>query len=235
MDDRNERRLFVLRRTAKEVRSYNVQMKILRAAAILIAILLIVLFIISALYMRTGSFTVSLKKDQMNKYGLSLSESRDMRYKTSHLNAEIAEDITNISVESLPDNLDMIDGTHNGENYIAYTFYLENTGQQELSYEYTLAISNITNSLDEAVRIRLYENGVPETYAKTASDGSGAEPNTKEFYSANAAAKERFDNFKPGDITRYTVVIWLEGDDPDCIDWLIGGRLRVEMIMNVVH
>lgn len=235
MNDNNERRLNVLRRTAKEVRNYKVSMKILKTAAILLLLFLSVLFIAAALYERTGSFTVNLNKEQMNRYGLSLSESRDMRYMTSHLDADILEEITNISGDSLPDNLDMIDGTHNGDNYIAYTFYLQNTGDLDVSYEYTLAVSNITNSLDEAIRIRLYENGTPVTYAKTASDGSGPEPGTTEFYSATAAVRKRVDNFQPGDITRYTVVIWLEGDDPDCIDWLIGGKIRMEMIMDVVH
>ena len=34
---------------------------------------------------------------------------------------------------------------------------------------------------------------------------------------------------KPGTIHKYTVVIWLEGDDPDTTDELIGGHLGVEM------
>lgn len=235
MDDKNEARVNILRRTAKEVRNYKVTVKILKTGMILLLIFLSVLFIAAALYKRTGSFTVSLNKDHMNRYGLSLSETRDMRYKTSHLNADIVKEITNISGSALPDNLDKIDGTHNGMNYIAYTFYLENTGDLDVSYEYTVTISNITNALDEAIRIRLYENGVPETYAKTASDGSGAEPDTTEFYSATAAVRKRVNGFKQGDINRYTIVIWLEGNDPDCVDWLIGGQIQMEMIMNVVH
>ena len=33
----------------------------------------------------------------------------------------------------------------------------------------------------------------------------------------------------PGDVHKYTVVIWLEGDDPDCTDELIGGHVGVNM------
>lgn len=32
-----------------------------------------------------------------------------------------------------------------------------------------------------------------------------------------------------GDIHRYTVILWLEGDDPDCTDDLIGGNLGMDM------
>ena len=47
--------------------------------------------------------------------------------------------------------------------------------------------------------------------------------------------KDRIDAFEPGEITKFTVVIWIEGNDPDCIDWLIGGKLKVDMVMTVLH
>lgn len=40
---------------------------------------------------------------------------------------------------------------------------------------------------------------------------------------------------KPGTIHKYTVVIWLEGDDPDCTDELIGGHLGVEMNFKLLN
>ncbi len=231
----SENRVNVLRRTAKEVKSYKVQMRILTSALALIVLLLILLYIVAVLYKKTGSFTVSLNKFDMTQYGLTLSESREMTYKTSHLNARIVEEMTNIAGSTIPDNVDMIDGEHNGDNHIAYTFYVQNGGETPVSYEHTLLVSNITKSLDEAIRIKLYKDGEPVLYAKTASDGSGAEPGTTEFYSATEIAKGRVEDFQPGDITKFTVVIWIEGNDPDCIDWLIGGELKVEMDMEVIQ
>ena len=35
----------------------------------------------------------------------------------------------------------------------------------------------------------------------------------------------------PMDVHKYTVVIWLEGDDPDCTDELIGGHIGMQMDM----
>ena len=147
---------------------------------------------------------------------------------------KIDEQITNIAGESIPANVDHIDGKHNGANYIAYTFYLQNAGEVEVSYDYQVAISNVTQSLDEAIRLRLYVDGVPTTYAKTRSDGGGAEPGTVEFYSANVMARGRVDDFAPEKITKFTVVLWIEGNDPDCVDQLIGGKLKVDMMMQVV-
>lgn len=231
----NQKRISILGRTAKEVRNYYVRKKILTTALICLVTMAIMLYGVSALYKKTGSFTISINKYEMTKYGLTLSESRDMSHNNSHLNAKISEKITNIAGETIDKNVDNIDGVHNGDNYIAYTFYLQNAGEIEVSYDYQINITNITQSLDEAIRLRLYVDGVPTTYAKTRSDGGGAEPGTTEFYSSNVVAKGRIDSFEPNETTKFTVVIWIEGNDPDCIDWLIGGQLKIDMIMNVVH
>ena len=39
----------------------------------------------------------------------------------------------------------------------------------------------------------------------------------------------------PGDVHKYTVVIWLEGDDPDCTNALIGGHLGLEMNLSLME
>lgn len=47
----------------------------------------------------------------------------------------------------------------------------------------------------------------------------------KNFVSHNIVTTGTKEDMMPGDIHKYTVVIWLEGDDPDCTDELIGGHL----------
>ncbi len=231
----HERRLSIIRRTANEVRSYKVTMKILSIVLAMLAVVTTVVYGTAVLYKNTGSFTVSIDRYEMMKHGLSLSESRELTHMTSQLNAKIVEDITNISDKEIDKNVDMINGTHNGENYIAYTFYVVNAGENEVSYEYQITLSNVTNSIDEAIRIRLYVDGTPTTYAKTASDGSGAEPKTKEFYSETVAANGRIDSFAPNAVTKFTMVVWIEGTDPDCLDYIIGGEINIDMTMSIAH
>ena len=103
-------------------------MKVLSAGLAATGTLISRVYVWAVLYKKTGSFTVCVNKYDTSQYGLTLSESREMTYKTSYLNARIVEDITNIAGESLPENIDMIDGEHNGENHIASTFYLQNAG-----------------------------------------------------------------------------------------------------------
>ena len=225
----NEQRLAILRRTAKETKTYRLQKKILMTALGCLVSLTMVIFIGAALYKNTGSFTVGINKNDINKYGITLSETRDMRYVSSRLNANISERITNISVRDLPDNLDMIDGEHNGANYIAYTFYLMNAGESKIDCEYELAITNVYKGLDEAVRVRLYVNGEYTDYAKTSSDGSGPEPETTEFYSIGIVTKDLIEDLMPGDKVKFTIVIWLEGNDPDCVDRVLDGLADFDM------
>ncbi len=231
----NEKRLSILRRTSNEIRNYKVTKKILLTALSLLLVFVVAIYGVSALYKRTGSFTVSINKYEMTKYGLTLSESRDLTHNSSHLNAKILEEMTNIAGETIPDSVNMVDGVNNGDDYIAYTFYLQNAGEVNVACDYQVVMSNITNDLDEAIRLKLYVNDVPTVYAKTKSDGTGAEPGTKEFYSSTVMARERIDDLAPGGVVKYTVVIWIEGNDTDCVDWVIGGQLKIDMNFEIVH
>ena len=40
---------------------------------------------------------------------------------------------------------------------------------------------------------------------------------------------------KPMDVHRYTVVIWLEGDDPECNNDKIGGHVGMQMDMKLIE
>ena len=51
----------------------------------------------------------------------------------------------------------------------------------------------------------------------------------KTFQSDSVITRGKEKGVKAGDVHKYTVVLWLEGDDPDCVDALIGGHLGVEM------
>ena len=176
-----------------------------------------------------------VSKVDMTKYGLSLSESPDMSYKISQLNAQISEEMTNIDGGTIPANVDSTNGVHNGLHYIAYTFYLENAGEIECNVEYTVDMSGISNGLDEAIRLKLYVDGEPTTYAKAKSDGSGPEEGTTPFVSSTVMARGRFDVMQPTEVHKFTVVVWIEGNDPDCVDWLIGGKLKMEMNFEIIH
>ena len=235
-----------LRLTAAELNRYRYRKRLFTILLSSFAILFGTIYAIATVYMVTGSFTVNVNKYEMVTLGLSLSEHADLSKPTSVLNARIDQAITNIAEEDLPDNVNEIDGVHNGRNHIAYTFYLFNSGTtDEVNYEWQVKMSNVFNGIDEAIRLKLYithlnttdtnkVNSVT-TYAKTASNGSGPERGTTPFYSTDIMARGRVDDFHVGCVTKFTAVLWLEGNDPDCVDWIKGGKMKIEMNMSIIH
>lgn len=172
----------------------------------------------------------------MVQQGLSLSETPDYDISRSVLNADIVYNMTNISGEDIPPNIDQINGTHNGENYIAYTFYLINSGDSTISYEGEMDIENVTKNVDEAIRVAVYKNGEKTVYGKTKSNGAGKESDCDEtFLASTVVMRTSGQKFKPKAKDKYTIVIWLEGNDPDCMDNIIGGTIKLGMNFKLIE
>ena len=70
---------------------------------------------------------------------------------------------------------------------------------------------------------------------KTAKSTEEPEKDTKAFYATNTVVKESRQDFKPGDIDKFTVIIFIEGDDPDCTNALIGGEMKMHMEITEEH
>ncbi|MBR6872900.1 MAG: hypothetical protein IKN17_05280 [Ruminococcus sp.] len=228
--------VLALRRQSKEVKRYVVVTRIMALLVIILIAIVAVAYAISYFYDKYGSFTVKINKYDMMRQGLTLSETPEWQNQLSVLNADIVYDMTNISGEDLPKNIDMVNGSHNGESYIAYTFYLINAGSDTISYEGSLNIENVTQNVDEAVRVAVYINGEKTVYGKTKSDGTGMESDCdSEFLSSTIVMQTKHDGFEPQAKDKFTIVIWLEGNDPDCVDALIGGTMKLGMDFKIVE
>lgn len=229
---------------ANEVHRSRILKKLIPAILAVIAVFVVLIYIVSVMYNKFGSFTVSVNKYHALQYGLSLSEDRFFSAPTSRLDCKAAEEITNIDGTTL-NGLDLgaVDGNDSGENYLCYTFYCQNTGKETLSFEYGIHIANMTMDIEKAVRVRLITNYngtlVSKTdYARAAGvDEEGnavAEPDTTAFFSKVTVMQATQEEFHPGDVMKFTVVIWLEGNDPDCVDSIIGGIMKLEMKFSVI-
>ncbi|MBO7395804.1 MAG: hypothetical protein J6U16_06765 [Ruminococcus sp.] len=211
-------------------------MRVLALLVIILILLISIAYAISYFYDKFGSFTVKVNKYDMVHQGLTLSETPDYERSNAVLNANIVYDMTNISGEDIPPNVDKINGSHNGDSYIAYTFYLINSGDDTISYTGEMNIENVTKGVDEAVRIAVYKNGEKTVYGKTKSSGMGKESDCdSEFLSSSVVMRTSGDKFKAKDKDKYTVVIWLEGNDPDCVDDIIGGTLKLSMSFKITE
>ena len=90
-------------------------------------------------------------------------------------------------------------------------------------------IDDIIKNVDEAVRIMVYRNEEKTVYAKLNADRNEPEPNTKPFHDQDIAFVEKREALAPTQFDKFTIVIWLEGDDPDCVNKIIGGEIKVHM------
>lgn len=153
----------------------------------LVTLVLIIVYIIAILFTKYGSFKVKINNLTDRKYYLTLCETDKFLNPVSYLNSKAIKDVTNIDGRSLPGNLNDVDGEHNGEKYVAYTFYAKNVGQSTITYDYDLVISRKTVGVDSAIRVRVYYtpfyydsitreydiNGNYTDYAKPRTGGNG--------------------------------------------------------------
>lgn len=226
--------------TADKVKKRKITSRVVKISLLILLLLLIVLYIILEIIYNEGRFTVTLDSNKTLESGLSIFDSLNNSQGKRRLYATPIKFMDNISYKWLPENIDTeADGPHNGENYIAYSFYIENQGNEVLSYWYEVIVDDVIKNVDEAIRIRIYRNGKDVTYAKKASLGGQPEPNTTPFKDIKDAEGtiilEEVSDFKPMSLDRFTIVVWLEGDDPDCTDPLIGGELKMHMVITEKH
>lgn len=198
------------------------------------AVTVLLIFLMAAmLFAETGSFTVRfIPKEDDEDVAISLSETPDFSDPTVMLDADGEVNMTNISGDWLPAGLDSVDGSHNGENYIAYTFYAKNTGSAACILKEEFKIESSVKGADEAIRIRIYKNGKEATYAKMSAKGT-PEYGTRPFVSETVAYSDTTERFETGQTNKYTLVIWLEGDDPECLDNIKGGNVKMSMDFTV--
>ncbi len=207
----------------------NVKIRLLKLALLICLLFLIIIYFLLRVWFGNGGFVIRLNRDFSKKNGIILQETINNPTYKFQLSAGDIKDLTNISINWLPTNLhEEADGSHNGENYLAYTFYLHNMGTRTVDYWYTIFVDDVVNRVDTAIRLMLYRNDEKVVYAKQAANG-GDEPGTVQFQSDEIVTTQVVRDFAPEQIDKFTIVMWVEGDDPECLDDLIGGMIKMHM------
>lgn len=225
---------FHVKNDSIDIVKYKKRKKILSVILTVCLIILIILFLVSMLVTQWGDLIISVDSPAVKK-GIVLSEDPEFKTQSASLSATQVKDVTNITYEWLPTDLDTSeDGSHNGDNYVAYTFYCKNNGQAVLDYDAVLEITGVAKSADEATRVMVYKNGEPAIYGKGKyDDRNTAETDCTKFETDTTVMSTRTENFEVGDVDKYTIVIWIEGNDPECIDDIRAGHVRMRMLFSV--
>ncbi len=223
--------LYVPHRRARLFGAALLRLDKLYLALLGLLLVLAILFIFSFMQEKMGNFTINLNRLEMYRKGIAIASDGDFTDATARLKATAVEDATNISIDDLPENIDDIDGDHNGQNYMAYTYYVRNAGKVDTSYYASLTLDSCAKGAEYAVRIAIWKNGERTVYAMPALDGD-PERGCVNFINSKLVCTYTEPEFLVGNVDKYTVVIWMEGDDPECIDDIVGGSVQFTMNIN---
>ena len=145
---------------------------------------------------------------------------------------------------------------NDGASLYAYTFYIVNTTKDgsNVGVNVSMTYSKVTKGVDKAIRVMTYayssNTSTPEIYQKSDSvevdyvaehgyiqqpilfekeETSGGTIFTNQHYTIGSTASEgaRVDYMK------YSVFFWLEGNDPDCDEDILGGTIKFDLTVAV--
>lgn len=224
--------------TASRIKWWQSFGKKLKLTVLLLLLILFVVYIVLKMRINNGSFYVSIKDNSQLESGMAIYESQKDPTPKRRLKAGELQFMDNISEKWIPDNIhDEAEGSHNGDNYIAYTFYVENQSDNVFNYWYEMYSDDVIRDVDEAIRVMIIINGDKKVYAKVNHLDGKPEKDTIGFLQKKdgTVISEVRKNLAPGEFDKITVVIWIEGDDPDCVDALIGGQIKMHMSVTEEH
>ena len=196
-----------------DLKKYHLEKKVRRILIIAISLLFLLLFlayyVIGIIY-NSGNFSVTLDKNLYFDDGLIIYDDPTYKVYRSELLAPAPDTFDNISYKWLPKDITEHEGgSHNGDNYLAYTFFVKNGGEETSDYRIVLNILSVIKNVDEAVRVKIYFNGDETVYAKKNGTTNEPEPNTQAFVSDTQVMNYLRKGIEPNDVDRITVVIWL--------------------------
>ncbi len=220
--------------TAAKLRKRKKRFRI--ACLLLVILILLITMVYAAVsFIYNGYyFSITLDKNLYLKNKVVIYDDPNYKVYRSVLQAKSLDFFDNISEKWLPEDLDGAGGSHNGESYLSYTFFIENMGEDVVDYYDELIIDDVVKNVDEAIRFRVYFDGKPKTYAKKSASGE-PEKGTIAFKDKETVLRQKVTNFAPGEKHRYTVVMWVEGNDLECTNNILGGELKVHYDFKSYH
>jgi len=224
-------------------RRIRIRNRILTLGVIITGMLSIAFAIVTFYGQNAGNFVISVD-DLAENRGIILSTEPNFNTPSSRLMTEPISEARDMTYSWL--KIEEVEATYGNYvdidyEYVAYTFWLMNQGSESLDISYHIRITDVYNNLDSAIRILVIEDGERTVYQKADEpdeDGNypvypETVPDSVNFQSDTIVMRKLFTNFKPDQQKKFTVIIWLEGYDPDTVDEIMGGMIRLQMNFSI--
>ncbi len=225
---------------AKKITRRN---RIFTIGIIVSGLLSVVLGVVTFYGQQSGNFVMNVDYDAFNR-GIVIADNRTMENAGPQLMAESVQDAKDITYRWL----DISSAVETDGNffdpditYLSYTFYLQNIGSEVVDLTYSMRITDVYKDLDEAIRVILIDDGVQTIYQKQdEADEFGvlptypvSMPTSTVFIDEDTVFRKTLVGFAPNAIRKFTILIWLEGEDPDTTDDVLGGLIKFRMTFSI--
>lgn len=221
------------------VRKRIIVNRFLTLGLIITAILSIVFGLVTFYGQNAGNFVMSVDAAARQR-GIVISEDPEFSVKTTRLMSEPISGAREVTYHWLKiEEVKLTNGNYYDidHDYVAYTFHLMNSGRETVDLSYYMRITSVYNNLDKAIRILIIEDGVETIYMKEdeAEETYYPEsyPETTNFLTERMVMRKFISNFRPNQTKSFSVLIWMEGYDPDTTNEIMGGMIKMELVFSI--
>lgn len=180
-----------LKKVADEIWYFRKIKSIMPIIITVIITILVVLFLVSLFTAKYGGLYI--KSDEV----IIIADNRYLKEAKNKLSCPSPKYIAACTDVSIPAYVDKIDGEHNGDDYLAYTFYCSNKLEDDIDCELQLKIID-TSIIGKLLHVDIYDNG------------------TKYDYILNTYDENKLISHKSviniNEVHKFTIVMWFEID-----------------------
>lgn len=189
-------------------------------------------------------FSFSAGQDQFSIRSIHISDSSGLESLSKQLSADCFVDKIGVTYEEI--NFEEILKSQGqyidpDQKYLAYSFYVKNTGTETVSIDYAMRLTKASNWMAEYVRVLIIEDDTEyKLYQKP--DHPDADNNLPQynelpiainFESETFIFRDEINEFKAGQVKSFRIIIWLEDLDPDISDNPQSGSFETQIYFSI--
>jgi len=193
----------------------------------------------------SGDFVFSSDQTKYELGSIEIAEKLDFEMSSSYLEVSSSVDAIGMTYSSLKlDEIIESEGQYIDldHQYLAYSFYIKNTGNESHTISYYLRLTDYLYWMRDYVRILIIEDDTNyKMYQK--ADLPDLDNNMPQydqmpiginFETSLFVFRDTIEDFKPGSIKSFRVIIWLEEQDPDVVGRGEIGHAKGEFLFTVI-
>lgn len=232
---------------------YIKQRRIFRIGYLISGCIMLLLAFLTYYGQNSGNFVMSVDEDAF-KRGIAISDSSTFETMNRWLTADPVEDVRDTTLQHI-DLFEIINAEgaykETRSNYLAYTFFLRNVGSETTPVDYEVVITNQSKNIAEAIRVMIIVDGQVAydeqgiRYIECESKTMYQAPDKHDiiykdylqeftlFKSTDIICSERIFDIRPEQTKKISVIMWLEGEDPECIETLASAKIKITMNLSI--